>query len=180
MKEVINRDYARKEIISYRLIGGNGEVDLNDPTIESDTDLYMVAVTQAAKKRKGRRRQFDRVLSVYREYFKKHNNAIGLELVNKLIGDRKVFDKCCQLAIDGENPRYNIGIFISEIADEMVVVKTEEKFSSVKEAINYMFNNYEFIPCYWQQVFNLFDLEKYMEEDEKIKQMRREIYYDWD
>ena len=99
---------------------------------------------------------FIRSLTVYRDIFKNNGDTISLAIVNKLIGDRRIFKKAKQ-CFDGSYRANRIMGYVSARGIRFNIEITEDgdygnKFTieserDVRKAMHYLISNYETIFC---------------------------------
>jgi hypothetical protein len=172
MKDLFNRDEIEIFIAQYKrfydedcaylhdynvsdLVSAGVDLTSKDVT-EGEIDKYIDFYSKRVMK-KISRKQFVKELVAYRDYFKKHNNQGGLDVVNKLINDRKIYDKCVKIT-DGSFFETRI-LFLPHRTHMLQVCGDIKEGTSWKDVINQLYRNYEFIPCHWNSYDSVFDLD---------------------
>jgi hypothetical protein len=130
----------------------NTEGEATEEEIDTAIDLYLKNIA-----RKISHEQFVRELTVYRDFFRLHGDQCGLDVVNKLINDRKIYDKCVKVT-DGSFFEARI-LFLPHRTHMLQVYGDIKEGTSWKDVINQLYRNYEFIPCHWNSYDSVFDLD---------------------
>lgn len=184
MKELFNRDEVRDYIAFYKRLypedhTGPSIISLkkagvdphNEWVTEEEIDRYIRYYFKTTTK-KISHKQFVRELTVYRDYFKLHDNQCGLDVVNKLINDCKIYDKCVKIT-DGSF--FNARIFFYLHPNNMLQIEGVEEGISWKDAIDQLYRDYEIIPCHWFPFDSVFELEGEIEEEEARREGEKYI-----
>jgi hypothetical protein len=89
-------------------------------------------------------------------------------VVNKLINDRKIYDKCVKIT-DGSffNARILFGLSLTDI----LYIDGVKEGITWKDAIDQLYRDYELIPCQWGSFDSLLDLEAAIEEEHYFDSM---------